>query len=174
MSFDILAILDLFVKFALFGMGMRYIIAMLPEGATRPFNNSVVYLRNRIIANMEALWVHADNCEVIFLTRFATPFAFLVYIMIQVDKLGSFLHEYDYVQFLFFVFYIFLFINVAPSVEDAQMLFDTSDASKLLFIIKIVVALTFMTTIPGILTLSVILLPVTAWTFEPPEDDDWS
>ncbi|MHA2032165.1 MAG: hypothetical protein ACW99Q_22570, partial [Candidatus Kariarchaeaceae archaeon] len=64
MTFDIIAILDLFVKFALFGMAMRYIIALLPEGITKPFNDSVVYLRNRISGNMDSLWVHTDNCEV--------------------------------------------------------------------------------------------------------------
>jgi hypothetical protein len=71
------------------------------------------------------------------------------------------------------VFYIFLFINVAPSVEDTEMLFKTSDWSKLLFIAKLILAFTFMSSINGMLTLSIILMPVSAWKFEPIEKDDW-
>lgn len=177
MTYDFLAIIDVFGRFMLYGIILRYIISFVPEGLRQAFEGPALYLRTQITNIVEGIWPDNRNFEVVFLSRIAAPFALLVMINSSIFYNGQiilFLSAYPFLNLLVFIINIFIFLNVAPTVDDFKKLVETDSNSKLIFILKIALIISFISELTNQYLVGILLIPVSGNGLEIHDEEESS
>ena len=175
MSYDFIAVLDVYARFLLIGFILRYIISFLPASLKDIFEEPALFIRYQLIEFFESLWTDRKQFEVVFLTRIMGPFAFLVFVQAFFFNDGQylqFINQYPTLKIIIFLINIFIFINVAPEPEDFGLLWETENNSKLFFMAKISLLITFA--MPKFLIAGLFIFPILGNSLNNGIEQDWS
>ncbi|MHA2249418.1 MAG: hypothetical protein ACXAD7_03600 [Candidatus Kariarchaeaceae archaeon] len=163
MSYDFIAVIDVFGQFMLLGIILRWFLGFVPESLRKSFEEPALFLRSEITNTVESLWGNTKNFEVLFLSRIAAPFALMAFVHAYIfydTRLQIYLDDYPFIKLIIFAVNVFIFINVVPSPEDIQQLWDTESHSKFAFMIKISLILSIYTTLDPTFTIAVLITPI--------------
>lgn len=142
---DLLALLNTFAMYILYGTVIRQLFYWIfPKGMAEGFDMIALAIRNLVVRWIEKLWGEDDNAETILMSRIIGPF----FVMLLTEGMVAFIaiqySQYFVLEMVFQVFRFFVFINVAPAIDDWQKLFESRNITKAILIFKISIVLAIM------------------------------
>ena len=142
---DLLMLVSIFTQYVIYGTVIRQIFYWIfPRGMAEGFDLIALAIRNQVIIWIEKVWGDDNNTETVFLSRIIGPF----FVMLLVEGMVSYIavqySQYFVLELVFLIFRFFVFINVAPGIDDWQKLYSSDNLSKAIIIIKLAIVLAFM------------------------------
>ena len=141
---NLLMYLNIFVLYVIYGAVLRGILTwILPKGLHEGFDTLVLGIRRGVIRILERR--ETKNAELLFLTRLAIPFLFMFLMEGMVAYFLMIWGEYLALTIMLFILRLYIFMNVAPTKEDWELLLETDALSRILLIFKMVAIITMYT-----------------------------
>ena len=165
---DLLMYLNLFVMYIIYGTILRGLLSMLlPKGLHQGFDTMILGIRRTMIRATERH--ETKNAEILFLTRLLIPFLTMFLIEGMVAYLLMEFGEYLAIMIMLFIIRLYVFMNVAPSREDWELMLESDEISRIILILKIVIVISIYTILEistdNYYPLVVCLIPFTAIKF---------
>ena len=133
-------LLNTFAMYVVYGTVIRQLFYWIfPKGMAEGFDMIALAMRHQVISWIEYFWGDDDNTEAIFLSRIIGPF----FVMLLVEGMVAYItiqySQYFVLELVLQIFRFFVFINVAPGIDDWQKLYDSKSLPKAIMIIKLAV-----------------------------------
>lgn len=142
---DLLMLINTFAMYVIYGTVIRQLFYWIfPKGMAEGFDLIALSIRNWVIHWIEYVWGDDDNTETVFLSRIMGPFFVMLFVEGMVSYIAIQYSEYFVLELIIQIFRFFVFINVAPSIEDWDKLYSSENISKAIIIFKIGIVLAIM------------------------------
>jgi len=136
-----------------------YLVGFIfPREADERFHEWYRKIRNIVSENVERPFNSSEqsNFELVFLSRFVAPLCVLFFLDILGTTMYNRLATWNFSLLFVIVFGLmkmYLFLNIGPTVEDLELIYRATNISRVVFVIKTVLILVYVTN----LTLGMIL-----------------
>ncbi len=162
-NFDIFLLIEILVKLTLVTHFIRYIITfILPQEFRDYFDNYVRGIRNRSIAYSDRYFPNTKNFEVVMLSRIIIPLLFMLTLNTYLDFLlvSYIFGRYLLVSFFFYFLKLFFFLNIAPNMDDLDLLYNASGTSRSVFFFKVLFIFFMYTSLTPLSISFIIVFPI--------------
>ncbi|MCE7734440.1 MAG: hypothetical protein GPJ54_06155 [Candidatus Heimdallarchaeota archaeon] len=139
-NFDIFFLIVILVKLTMVTHFIRYVISfILPEEFRDYFDNYVRAVRNHSIDYTDKYFPNTKNFEVVMLSRIFIPLLFMMSINTYLDFLlvSYIFGRYLFLSYFFYIVKLYFFLNLAPNMDDLEILYNTTGTSRLIFFLKV-------------------------------------
>jgi hypothetical protein len=162
-NFDILMFIEILVKFTLVTHLIRYILTFLfPKELRNYFDNYAMGVRNQSIKYTDNYFPDTNNFEVVILSRVIVPLLFMLSINTYLD---FFLANYVFGRYLllgyfFYILKLYFFLNIAPSLDDLNLLYKASGISRIMYGCKILFIFFMYDNLTPFMIALIIVIPI--------------
>lgn len=119
----------------------KYLISfLLPKQITDPFDRLVLGMRAKISGFVEQAYKDTTNFEVVFTSRIVAPIGVLFFVDSMLTSIWNRFATFNFSLLLFIIYIllkIYLFLNIGPSKDDTAILFQSTNVTKLFFLVKL-------------------------------------
>ncbi|OLS24684.1 MAG: hypothetical protein HeimC2_21650 [Candidatus Heimdallarchaeota archaeon LC_2] len=162
-NFDLFLFIEILVKLTLVTHFIRYIITFaLPQEFRNYFDNYARGIRNRSISYSDGYFPNTKNFEVVMLSRVIIPLLFMLTINTYLDFLlvSYVFGRYLLVSYFFYFIKLFFFLNIAPTLDDLDLLYNANGFSRIVFFLKILLIFNMYNSLTPLAVSFIIIFPI--------------
>ncbi len=161
-NFDLFLFIEILVKMTLVTHLIRYIITFfLPHEFRDYFDDHVRAVRNHSVNYGARYFPNSKNFEVVVLTRVIIPLLFMLTVNTYLDFLliNYVFGRYLFLGYFFYFVKLYFFLNLAPNLDDLELLYDASGITRLVFFSEILFIFFYYNSLNPLLISFIIIFP---------------